>query len=180
MEYMLVRILQTLLDRFIDRLNARDVAGILRLLEDDIVHHDLAHEQPTTSKLVRRGWEHINSSVMPSVSQHHSSSRDVQEVARFYQELLSSMSDNMVFVVDDITDGESLSVGLTWCGACLDAATVHDAVSAVTTHRSPLHSAGTLLSRVSSSPLERVSGFTRSTRTGRSPMSARARSISSR
>ncbi|GAX78834.1 hypothetical protein CEUSTIGMA_g6271.t1 [Chlamydomonas eustigma] len=72
---------------FFHRLNSRDISGLLQLLSDDIVHHDLAHENPALNKL---------------------------EVAKFYQELLASLSENMKFVVEDITDGDSFYVGVTW------------------------------------------------------------------
>ncbi len=38
----------------------------------------------------------------------------MKEVARFYQELVSSLSDKMRFVIEEITDGDSTNVGVTW------------------------------------------------------------------
>lgn len=38
---------------FFDALNERDISGVLQVLSEDVVHQDLAHEQPANSRLVR-------------------------------------------------------------------------------------------------------------------------------
>ncbi len=53
----------------------------------NVVHQDLAHETHATD---RKG------------------------VAKFYLELFASMSDNMHFVLEDITGGDADAVGVTW------------------------------------------------------------------
>jgi hypothetical protein len=68
-------------------LNQRDIGGVLACMARNVVHQDLAHETHATD---RKG------------------------VAKFYLELFASMSDNMHFVLEDITGGDADAVGVTW------------------------------------------------------------------
>ena len=71
---------------FFDAINGRDFNFFLRLLSDDVVHVDLAHEEKQNGKL---------------------------EVATFYRDLTSNMAPNMRFLIEDMTDSET-SFGVTW------------------------------------------------------------------
>jgi len=62
---------------FFDSINSRDFNYFLRLLSDDVVHVDLAHEEKQNGRL---------------------------EVATFYRDLTSNMAPNMRFLIEDITD----------------------------------------------------------------------------
>ncbi len=60
------------------------LASCPALLQDDVVHQDLAHELPATSQL---------------------------GVGRFYSELISSLADTMLFAIDEITEGDPCRSG---------------------------------------------------------------------
>jgi hypothetical protein len=84
----------------------RDISACLELTSPEVVLQDLAHETPAMSQMVRQCarsdclWLHDMDIKL------HLRLCTVQGVAKFYSDLVSSMADNMCFVIEDMTVGD--------------------------------------------------------------------------
>eukprot|EP00879_Flechtneria_rotunda_P020166 GHRR01021207.1.p1 GENE.GHRR01021207.1~~GHRR01021207.1.p1 ORF type:complete len:250 (+),score=70.72 GHRR01021207.1:159-908(+) len=82
--------------QFYDAYNRRDLATIESLLADEVSYHDLVYEEPHEGKKGVLGW--------------------LKKVRKY-------APDDLKFVIEDITDGDPLKVGVKWhvqCGHGID------------------------------------------------------------
>jgi ketosteroid isomerase-like protein len=74
--------------RYFECLNTRDVPRLLDLVADDCVHHVLAYDSPVRGKPALR---------------------------IFYINFLQNVPEDVRFVIEDVTEGSDLAVGIVWC-----------------------------------------------------------------
>ncbi|CAL5417222.1 unnamed protein product [Camellia sinensis] len=85
--------------KFYEGINGHDLASVEDLIADNCVYEDLIFPQPFVGR---------------KISRTSTSYRGVWAILEFFQKFIDSISTDLQFVIDDISDEDTSVVGVTW------------------------------------------------------------------
>ncbi|CAL5348204.1 unnamed protein product [Camellia sinensis] len=100
--------------KFYEGINGHDLASVEDLIADNCVYEDLIFPQPFVGRKLSHGQI---TRVAPGQSQPArtgTSYRGVWAILEFFQKFIDSISTDLQFVIDDISDEDTSVVGVTW------------------------------------------------------------------